>query len=264
MNDIFNRPIKALIDEYPGIGEILEEYGIGCVPCSVGTCLLKDIVDIHNLEPEQEQEMMTRIARVVFPDQDIRIPRREKKAADTKPAYSPPMRKLVDEHKFILRWAALIPTVAETADIATEEGRKMILAGIDFIRGYADKYHHAKEEDILFKFFDPDLDIVKVMSTDHETARGHVRAIVKAVEQRDQVAVREHLLAYGELLQEHIKKEDEILYPWMDRQLTDTQIGKMFARFSEVDRQFGDMPAMMERWIEELEAALAEPVRQPE
>ncbi len=254
MNDMLNRPIKELIDEYPEIGRILDEYGIGCVPCSVGTCLLKDIVDIHDLAPEAEQEMMTRIARVVHPDREVLVLLREKKTAPTGPKYSPPIRKLVEEHTWIKRWAALIPVVAERADVETEDGRALILAGVDFIRSYADKYHHAKEEDILFKFFDPNLDIVQVMLADHETARAHVRAVVEGVERRDAAAVKEHLRAYADLLNEHIKKEDEILYPWMDRQLSDMQVGELFNQFVAVDEEFGEQPRQQERFILELEA----------
>jgi hemerythrin-like domain-containing protein len=255
VDNMLNRPIKGLIADYPQVGPILDEYGIGCVPCSVGTCLLKDIVGIHNLAPEAEQKMMTRIARVIYPDQDVRIPLREKKTASANPKLSPPIRKLVEEHKWIKRWAALIPVVAERADVETENGRAIVLAGVEFIRSYADKYHHAKEEDILFKYFDPDLDIVQVMLADHETARAHVRAVVEGVERRDVATVREHLLAYAELLNEHIKKEDDVLYPWMDRQLSDTQVGELFAQFARVDEAFGETPRRQEKWIERMEAA---------
>src|SRR3990167_472084 len=76
------------------------------------------------------------------------------------------------------------------------------------------------------------------MREDHETARAHVRAIVEAVDRRRTAGVVEHLQAYHELLTEHIKKEDEILYPWLDRQLSDTQVGRLFAAFNERDGQF--------------------------
>jgi hypothetical protein len=54
--------IKDLIDQYPPVAKILDEYGIGCVPCSVGTCQLIDVVDIHNLPREDERKMMESIA----------------------------------------------------------------------------------------------------------------------------------------------------------------------------------------------------------
>jgi hemerythrin-like domain-containing protein len=167
--------------------------------------------------------------------------------------YSPPVQKLVDEHKVIKRWLALIPKVLDDLDLSSDEGRQLIRDGLDLIRSFADKYHHAKEEDILFKYFDESLDILEVMHQDHESARAHVRAIAVAVEQGDETVVREHLEAYRELLQEHIKKEDEILYPWLDRQLSDAQIGRLFSQFREVDEKFGDTPRQHEKFVQDLE-----------
>jgi len=46
--------IQDVLAEYPGIGEILAGYDIGCVTCKVGICLLKDVVAIHGLSTEQE------------------------------------------------------------------------------------------------------------------------------------------------------------------------------------------------------------------
>ena len=259
MDDALNRPIKELIDEYPALGPILDSFGIGCVPCAVGTCLLKDIVQIHSLSPEDEQTLMRRIADVVHPGREIVLPPRATVAesATGSAGVSPPIRKLVAEHTHIKRFAALVPRLAAAADVTTEEGRAMVLAGVEFIRSYADRYHHAKEEDILFTYFDPAMDILQVMHADHETARAHVRAILDGVERRDRAAVREHLLAYGELLPEHIRKEDDILYPWLERQLTDRQIGEMYARFRETDEAFGDVPERMERFVATLEERLA-------
>ena len=259
MEGILKREIKSTIDEYPEVAEILDAYEIGCGPCMVGTCLLGDVVEIHNLSPEAEQQMMTRIAGVIYPDRKIEIPLRTRET-DERPGeltYSPPVKKLVDEHVLINRWAALIPPVVDSMDFGSSEGRQLILDGIDFIRSYADKYHHAKEEDILFMYFDEDLDILKVMHEDHEAARAHVRAVIEAVEKRDEQSAREHLLAYKELLEEHIKREDEILYPWLDRQLSDTQVGQLYGQFSEVDQESGDAPRQYESFIAGLESRFA-------
>lgn len=48
-NDLGNRPIKEVIETHPAIGEILNRYEIGCLACSIGTCLLKDVVAVHVL-----------------------------------------------------------------------------------------------------------------------------------------------------------------------------------------------------------------------
>jgi hemerythrin-like domain-containing protein len=218
---------------------------------------------------------MARIAKAIHPEQDIRIPRAEKKTA-AKPEglkYSPPMKKLVDEHVLIKRWIALIPEVVKNLDVESEEGRRLILDGIDMIRSYADKYHHAKEEDILFKYFDEEADFIKVMHEDHTRGRALVKEMLAALEKRDAktiaanlMAYRElltehirkktiaaNLMAYRELLSEHIRKEDEILYPWMDNQLSTHQVGELFAQFDEVDRQIDVSPGKYEVFVNQLE-----------
>ena len=74
MEKLLRTPIKEIIAGHPAVGDILEEFGIGCVPCSVGTCHLADIVDIHNLSPKDEAALMARIAAVVFPGQGFALP----------------------------------------------------------------------------------------------------------------------------------------------------------------------------------------------
>jgi hemerythrin-like domain-containing protein len=255
MEEYVNKGIKEIIDEFPEVEDILNDYDIGCGPCNVGICLLKDIVTIHQLPEDQERQLMARIAKAIHPEQDIRIPRAEKKTA-AKPEglkYSPPMKKLVDEHVLIKRWIALIPEVVKNLDVESEEGRRLILDGIDMIRSYADKYHHAKEEDILFKYFDEEADIIKVMHEDHTRGRALVKEMLAALEKRDAKTIAANLMAYRELLTEHIRKEDEILYPWMDNQLSTHQVGELFAQFDEVDRQIDVSPGKYEALINQLE-----------
>ena len=48
-NDLGNQPIKEVIETHPRIGEILNKYEIGCLECSIGTCLLKEVVAVHAL-----------------------------------------------------------------------------------------------------------------------------------------------------------------------------------------------------------------------
>ena len=58
MEKYLHSPIKEIITKFPEVGRILEEYNIGCVPCTVGSCLLKDIVAIHNLPVNQEAQLI--------------------------------------------------------------------------------------------------------------------------------------------------------------------------------------------------------------
>ncbi len=249
-----NKGIKEVIVEFPEIEKILDEYAIGCSTCGEGLCLLKDIVEIHNLEQDKEKEMMGKISQIIFPDKDIMFPQIKKR--DSRPKeikYSPPMKKMVEEHLLIKRWLALIPKVIENVNLETDEGLKLINNGIDFIRNYADKYHITKEEDETFRYFDENLDIIKVIRNDHTKVRGHVKAMLEAIKRKDKTSLVEHLNAYKEILPEHIKKEDEILYPWMDRNLSTSQVGELFSSFSRIDDEYGDAPERHRKFIENLE-----------
>lgn len=55
--DLGNKPINEVLEAHPRIGEILENVDIGCVTCGVGICLLKDVVSIHALGDETEQQI---------------------------------------------------------------------------------------------------------------------------------------------------------------------------------------------------------------
>ncbi len=276
--------IKDVITEFPEVGTILAEYDVGCVTCQVGTCLLKDVVAIHDLGPEAETELMARIAEVVSSGAGVaagQTPSAENPpgAATRETAagaeitvrqagypieqqaksvrYSPPMRLLVDEHVLIKRFVALIPAALDVLDANAVEDRDLLSGGIDFIRSYADRFHHAKEEEILFAYFDQTQEIIQAMLADHENARRLVRRLMEAVEARDRDAIAAHLGAYGRLLAAHIDKEDLILYPWMDRQLTTKQVGELFARFKDADQAAG--PGFTARyigWVEQAEKTI--------
>ncbi len=254
MEEYLNRGIKDVIIEHPTLEAILDDYDIGCGACMVGTCLLKDIVDVHGLPPETERALMGRITKVIYPDTEIDIPEDDGKAqAERIFVYSPPVQVLVDEHKLIKRLIALIPCITKSMDLTTEDGRQLVLEGIDFIKAYADSFHHAKEEDLLFKYFDEDSEIVSAFHEDHRNARDHVKNIVEGVSEQDGARVTKHLGAYKELLQGHIKREDEILYPWMDRNISSEQEAELAASFDEVADKFGNVNERYEAFVQKLE-----------
>ena len=52
MEKYLNQGIKPLIEQFPVLGDILNKYDIGCTDCTGGSCLLKDVVAIHNVSPQ--------------------------------------------------------------------------------------------------------------------------------------------------------------------------------------------------------------------
>lgn len=241
MERYLNMAIKPVITEFPKIGEILNEYEIGCVTCSVGTCLLKDIIEIHNVPKHIEAEMMKKIEAVIHGGDASTEEIKEDISIQTQReiTYSEPIQKLVNEHGLIKRLLALIPDLCDRVNLDLESNKEVVLQSIEFIKQFADKFHHAKEEDILFAYAKGNTDIVNAMLEEHKKGRYYVKSVLLGLETEDATFVTYSLKHYRELLTEHIKKEDEILYPWIERGMTAAQIDELEIKFDETDLKFG-------------------------
>lgn len=116
---------------------------------------------------------------------------------------------------------------------------------LDFLRTFADKCHHHKEEQILF----PEMENagipgqggpIGVMLYEHTVGREHVRGISEAVERyKNDAGDTEDLIANGRayvaLLSQHIFKEDNILYPMAERVLPEDVMDAMNEAFGRVE-----------------------------
>lgn len=232
-----NRGVKDVIKDYPEVGDILQEYGVGCINCSMGSCLLKDIIGIHNLTGRQEKQLMARIEHKIYPDRIINVEIEEQTetiSSDIK--YSNPLAILVEEHNNIKLLIDKIPVLCEVLDYDRSEDYKLIKASVDFIKNYADNFHHAKEENVLFKYGATNQDIINTMLEEHKLGRWFVKLINKGIDKKDNEIIKENLINYGELLREHINKEDTILYPYIDRCLTDEDIEFLDNKFDEINK----------------------------
>ena len=135
---------------------------------------------------------------------------------------------LVNEHTLILRMLAVLERNARRTAEGTYRNYRFYLDAVDFIRNYADRFHHAKEEDILFEALlkngmPRNNSPVAAMLLEHDQGRAYVRAMEEAANAAlagtpgQDAAIAENALGYLELLREHISKEDGILYPLAER-----------------------------------------------
>ena len=256
MHAYITRGIKDIIAEFPVVDKILEEYGIGCGPCTVGICQLKDILEIHKISKEAEVELMLRIEAVIYPERNIVVQSHEapsESASSEKKFYSRALQILVDEHKLIKRWLALIPEFVKQLDLNVEKNCQVVKGGIDLIRSYADQLHHGKEEDILFTYFDNTADIFQVIYEDHRRARSLVQKMLRAFNDKNTNKLASSMIEYAVLLKEHIRKEDETLFPWLDGRLTEKKREELLARFEQSDRNLAIDHRKYHDFIESLE-----------
>jgi len=136
---------------------------------------------------------------------------------------------LVKEHDSILKVIEITQKMLNTND-PSKVNLNHIDSIIDFIKNFADKYHHLKEEDVLFMEMEKhgmprEGGPIDVMLHEHDEGRKYIKQAVEAIEQLKAgnttafQAIKDNLLNYCTLLTNHIYKENNILYPMAERLL---------------------------------------------
>jgi len=118
---------------------------------------------------------------------------------------------------------------------------------LEILRNFADRCHHAKEEHQLFRLMERHgmahgSGPLAVMLGEHELGRGHVRAMTEALPEAsagDPQAIgafAEHARSYVDLLRDHIRKEDNVLYPMAEQMLSVEEDRQLVAAFEVIER----------------------------
>ncbi len=137
---------------------------------------------------------------------------------------------LMEEHQLILRMITLLEANARRAERAEFHDWTFFATAVDFICNFADRFHHAKEEHVLFTALIQNgmpekRSPIEAMHIEHEQGRAHVRGMETALAhiqagKTEQIPILvNHAMGYAELLRQHIAKEDTILYPLAERVL---------------------------------------------
>jgi hemerythrin-like domain-containing protein len=172
---------------------------------------------------------------------------------------------MVEEHKLILRMIALLEKNVELAEAGRFADWNFFLDGVDFIRNYADRFHHAKEEDVLFKALVangmPEQNSpVAAMLMAHDQGRAFVRGMEQAAkralagEPAPVAEIAENARGYIALLRDHIDKEDTILYPLAERILPEPLRPAMVEAYAEAEAKTPGLKDKYRRLVEGYEA----------
>ncbi len=148
---------------------------------------------------------------------------------------------LVNEHKNILKVADALEKECENIKKGKPVDENFFRFVIEFIRNYADKFHHAKEEEILFKQFcknesELHCNPVEQMLYEHKEGRNFVRGIEIGLEKRNKNQIIQNALGYVHLIREHIFKEDNILYPLTEQVLSKEAQKDMLKKFEKIQK----------------------------
>jgi len=157
-----------------------------------------------------------------------------------------PIGPLMIEHRLIERMIALLEKEWERIAGGEAPRPDFLSAAADFFREYADRLHHGKEEDILFRDLEKkemspeDRRLMAELIDDHARARRLVGALAEAVGEKGAEAIRTIENALRELVAlypAHIAKEDGRFFPAAMEYLDGPAQAAMLEQFNEFDRK---------------------------
>ena len=156
---------------------------------------------------------------------------------------------LMIEHRLIERMIALIKYALAQIQSTGKVEPLFVDTAVDLIRIYADRTHHGKEEDILFRELDKrplsadDRRVMKELIQEHVFGRQTTKALVDAnnrYRNGDETVLTDISVKLQTLIEfypKHIEKEDKVFFPSSRTYFTDEEDQAMLAEFWEFDRK---------------------------
>jgi hemerythrin-like domain-containing protein len=146
------------------------------------------------------------------------------------------------EHQLILKYVDLMQRYAKFNAQKPDSPLMFDKAGffIDFIHVFADTFHHAKEENSLFRFLETPgvlthCNPIPQMLHEHEQAKLYVRNMEHALSSKNLQDLLQNTQQYAELLTQHVFKEDNILYPMAEQGLANEHKTSLLQEYAETE-----------------------------
>ncbi len=159
-----------------------------------------------------------------------------------------PVEILSNEHRVIEIVLDCLDRMVEKVQAGGALDLNDARAAVDFIRNFADRCHHGKEEERLFpamvrKGVPSENGPIGVMLFEHERGREFVAGMagaLEALERGDKAGTAQFTFnaeQYVQLLHAHIHKEDMILFPLANRVMTEADQTGLLKEFDVVEKE---------------------------
>jgi hemerythrin-like domain-containing protein len=159
-----------------------------------------------------------------------------------------PTEILKEEHQIILTMLQVIDAVCTKLESGEKVKLEHCADMIDFIRNFADKCHHAKEEKLLFPAMEKagiarENGPIGVMLAEHIAGRNFAKGMDGALAEMksgDSIATSKFIqdaTGYVNLLDGHIMKENNVLFMMADERLSAQQQEELLKGFDRVERE---------------------------
>lgn len=138
---------------------------------------------------------------------------------------------LIDEHIYILKGLAFLKQARDQIEKNQHPPKSFFQKSISFFRNYADKYHHYKEEFLMFGFLaqkkEGALDLeIGSLRHQHNIGRQSLTKLEKSLngyEIENEIATTnllKNLASFISILSRHIYMEDHLFFPMVEKELS--------------------------------------------
>lgn len=156
---------------------------------------------------------------------------------------------LMIEHRLIERMLVNVKNLLVQVGQTKKIDPLLVDKAVDFIRTYADRTHHGKEEDILFRdlnnkeLSEIDRRVMNELIEEHVFGRKTTKALVEANTQYrngDSSSLGDIVSCLNTLVDfypKHIEKEDKVFFPASRAYFSETEDQTMLAEFMDFDQK---------------------------
>ena len=143
---------------------------------------------------------------------------------------------LRNEHDAILHVFTILDKMLSSSSKSDADNLQFGNELVNFLKIFADKCHHGKEEGFLFleledKGVPNEGGPIGAMLQEHKQGREFISLMSKSIESKDLKNFRTYAVKYRDLMKGHIAKENNVLFMMADRLLDEATQDELFEKF---------------------------------
>jgi hemerythrin-like domain-containing protein len=167
----------------------------------------------------------------------------------------PATADLRHEHEVILQALALLERIGDRLAAGEPLSESTLTDLVQFLQTFADRCHHGKEEGQLFPAMRAKGagDVLGVFLEEHEEGRRYLRILASDASPAERAAAARR---YAAMLQGHIERENEVLFPMADGLFTAEEHGALARAYEEVEHRVEGGHEMLLSTLARVEAGL--------
>lgn len=152
---------------------------------------------------------------------------------------------LMDEHAIIKKAENIIKSISVLWKTDPEKYKTMVLKMLFFFKEYSDRFHHYKEEKVLFPEMrnHPDFkldEIIDELEDHHVMFREYATDIAEFIREDNLEKAQLVLEKYISNLLDHIAVEDDELFSMAENLFSKIEYEKIYFRYKDIDKELGE------------------------